>query len=199
MIRLHNFHFLCIALLMAIISLPSLADHYASIPDLMTQTTNPVNKQFYKLIINNDLKQLQAFLVDGADPNINDNKLISPVHYAAHSGNIEALRILIRHSADFTGDPAGGWSPLHCAALNGNKKIAETLVAMGAKVDQKDDRGDTPLFYAVEGGNLPLVKFLVDHGANINEVNHTQETPIQRATSYGQKDIAEYLSSQGAM
>jgi len=199
MTRLRNFHILYIVLLIVIIPTHGLADHYASLPDFKTQTSNPVNKQFYKLIIDNDLKQLQAFLVDGADPNINDNKLISPVHYAAHSGNIEALRILIRHGADFTGGPSGGWSPLHCAALHGNRNIAEVLVAMGAKVDQKDDRGDTPLFYAVEGGNLPEVKLLVEHGANINEVNHIQETPMLRAISYRQKDISEYLSSQGSM
>lgn len=175
-----------------------LPSHQKFATEILSQTTNPINKKFYELITKNSDQELQEFLDRGADPNVTDDYRVSPIHYASFFGNLDALYILIAHGAKITASPYGGWSPLHYAAFAGHKSIVTALLTADVPVDQKDDGGETALFYAVEIGDMEIVHLLVETGALVNSVNHRLKTPLDFAIQFHQIDIASYLVSKGA-
>jgi len=77
----------------------------------------------------------------------------SPIHDAAHRGDLTSLRTLLNadsllvHARDSLGA-----TPLHFAALGGHQGVVEFLLGRNAAVDARDDYGSTPLHYAMRGG-----------------------------------------------
>jgi uncharacterized protein len=77
----------------------------------------------------------------------------SPVHDAAHRGDLTTLRqILNRDSLLVHARDSLGATPLHYAALGGHQGVVDFLIGRNAQVDARDDFGSTPLHYAMRGG-----------------------------------------------
>ena len=89
-----------------------------------------------------------------------------PIHVAAESGNIEAVKQHIAAGTDVNAKSGGiGWTLLHHAA--DRKKVAEFLLLKGADVNAKDDNGRTPLDQAK---NKPeTADLLRKHGGKTGE------------------------------
>ena len=104
------------------------------------------------------------------------------IHYAAGSGNIEAVK---RHLATGTDvDVKGGWmviTPLHSAASDGHKEIVELLIANGAVVNAKDEIESTPLSGAALNGHKEIAELLIAAGADVNAKNVSGRTPLDSA------------------
>ena len=64
-------------------------------------------------------------------------KLLTPLHYWAEQGNLEAVKLLIEHGAlDFCPDQWGTRSALFVAALQGHMPVVEYLLSKGATADR---------------------------------------------------------------
>ena len=122
------------------------ADHPTFATAILEKSDNPVNQKFLELIYQNKLKQLDEMLAAGANPNVSDSKRVSPIHYAARSGNVEALKRLYDKGANLETAVFGGWTAFHYAAFSGHIAVVRFLVSVGALREAADVGGETPLF-----------------------------------------------------
>ena len=120
-----------------------------------------------------------------------------PIHRAAFSGNIEAVK---QHLADGVDVDAKSWgfTLLHAATDEGHKEIVELLIAEGADVNVKDWFRFTPLHDAADRGHKEITELLIAEGADVNLMNKDGVTPLHEAATYGHKEVAELLIAEGA-
>ena len=112
----------------------------------------------------------------------------TPLMFAAQTGDLESLRILLEAGADVNGATRNDGSALVQAAINGQEKAALFLLENGADPNATDGYGLTALHWAVQEGlttlvsrprasndrlwvhqNMPdLIRSLLAHGADPN-------------------------------
>jgi ankyrin repeat protein len=108
---------------------------------------------------------VKALLDRGADPNVRDEgDHAYPLHFAAERGDLDAVRLLVRHGADPVG--AGtthgldvlGWAV--CFEYANHVEVARHLLAHGARYT---------LFTAVALGEAEVVRELAQSGVDLNQ------------------------------
>ncbi|XP_069048038.1 ankyrin-2 isoform X1 [Lepisosteus oculatus] len=89
----------------------------------------------------------------------------TPLHIAAHYGNVNVATLLLNRGAavDFTA--RNGITPLHVASKRGNTNMVRLLLDRGAQIDAKTRDGLTPLHCAARSGHDPAVELLLERGA----------------------------------
>ena len=112
-----------------------------------------------------------------------DGGELTPLVYAARSGNIDSARVLLEAGADVNQTTRYGWSPLLAATQNRNYRMGKFLIEHGADVNLPNKGGWTNLYLAtdnrnVEGGDYPTrepdmdhldyIRLLLEEGANPN-------------------------------
>ena len=97
------------------------------------------------------------------DPRDSVNR--TPLHLAAWTGEIEAVRRLLHHGAEADATTTEGFTPLHQACITGQTEVARILIEAGADVNAETTNGFTPLEIARLEGNAPLHELLESHGA----------------------------------
>ncbi|MBA2648530.1 MAG: ankyrin repeat domain-containing protein [Legionella sp.] len=87
---------------------------------------------------------------------------LTPLFWAASSGNLECLKLLMDHGADVN---ARRWdfleTPLHYAASNGHLNCVIALIDAGANLAPIDSLGYTPLAAARNGSNEPCAEYII--------------------------------------
>ena len=86
------------------------------------------------------------------------------IHYAALSGNPQALQLCLDYGADADSRTQHGQTPLHHACRNGNEETIQLLLDRGVNVAAEDDRGWQPLHHAAAAGHKRVVSMLVFSG-----------------------------------
>lgn len=90
-------------------------------------------------------------LVDmGADPNASDANGSIPLHYAAHWGHHDIVKLLIDTGSDVNKADINGLTPLHESCKQSKIQICNLLVSTGACLTSKDKFGNTPYQLATE-------------------------------------------------
>ncbi|XP_034713612.1 ankyrin-2-like isoform X2 [Etheostoma cragini] len=91
----------------------------------------------------------------------------TPLHIAAHYGNVNVSTLLLNRGAavDFTA--RNGITPLHVASKRGNTNMVALLLDRGAQIDAKTRDGLTPLHCAARSGHDPALEILLERGAPI--------------------------------
>jgi ankyrin repeat protein len=105
----------------------------------------------------------------------------SPLLFAARSGDVESVKLLLAAGADVNDALPDGTSALIVAAHSAHGKVATVLLDKGADPNNTDI-GYAALHAAVLRSDLDLVKALLAHGAN-RDVRLTRGTPIRRETT----------------
>ena len=90
------------------------------------------------------------------------------LHYAALTGNLNRVKLLIERGADVNAEDKNGLTVLHFAAKSGNLKLVKWLVEKGLDVNSKNVHGGTILHDAARSGNMELVRWLVGKGLDVN-------------------------------
>ncbi|WP_265027666.1 ankyrin repeat domain-containing protein [Wolbachia endosymbiont (group B) of Chorthippus parallelus] len=139
------------------------------------------------------------FVQQGLSINDPDTNLMwTPLHYAAHSGNLDFVQSLLAEGANFNAVDADNAKPLHIAAERGYQKVIELLINQGMNVNDLGQDNWTPLHYAARHGHLGAVRFLVEEkGANINAVDLSGKIPLHIAAENGHKDIVKFFLDKG--
>lgn len=106
----------------------------------------------------------EALLEAGAKPNEEVSGL-TPLAFAASSGDVEMMRFLVAHGADVNHRSASGQTALISAILAAKIESVRTLIELKADVNAKMKDGDTPLKLAQKGDQDDVVALLKAAGA----------------------------------
>ena len=87
-----------------------------------------------------------------------------PLHDAAHRGNAEKVRELLRAGTPVDSVNREGATPLHWAAFQGHLDVAKLLLNSGADVNAMTKKGSTPLRLATSHKKIALIVFLKSRG-----------------------------------
>jgi len=108
--------------------------------------------------------QAVAGLIDigHADLQVMDGEKNSPLHLAAHMGNLRAAELLIERGALVDALDEDGQTPLHAAAYDGNLEVVKLLIESGANLRARSLSGETPLMLAAKDCETEVVAALED-------------------------------------
>ena len=116
-------------------------------------------------------------------------------------GQLEALQLLIDHSADVNFRNNAGDTPL-CKAITaredqmmGNRvDIVRRLLEHGADSNPCDQNHSTLLHHASSHGMFEVARLLVSYGARVDVKDEEGRTSFQIASEKGYHEIAKLLS-----
>ncbi|XP_046706828.1 ankyrin-2b isoform X2 [Silurus meridionalis] len=117
----------------------------------------------------------------------------TPLHIAAHYGNVNVATLLLNRGAavDFTA--RNGITPLHVASKRGNANMVRLLLDRGAKIDAKTRDGLTPLHCAARSGHDPAVELLLERGAPILARTKNGLSPLHMAAQGDHVECVKHL------
>jgi ankyrin repeat domain-containing protein 17 len=129
------------------------------------------------------------------DVDIRQAEQRSALHFAASSGNEEAVVALLRKGAKCSIQDDDGYTPLMEAFRNGHCGAARVLLEhMGGEgVDIRDDKGETALHNAAANGHGEMVAFLLSKGANATITSNEGLTPLMEASRGGHTGVGQLL------
>lgn len=97
----------------------------------------------------------------GADLTLADNKLATPLHYAASSGAVVAAGLILTRTNVPDLRDVEGRTPLFYAAECGQSRIVRLLLDYNASLNASDNNQTTPLAVASRNGHLEAVELLL--------------------------------------
>jgi ankyrin repeat protein len=121
-----------------------------------------------------------------------------PLTKAVKSGDIQAVRTLIKSGVDVNVKSGDGSTPLLWAADGSRHEIARVLIAAKASVDAANDFGVTPLLHASRVGDATMVGILLEGGADPSRAHTEGETPLMAAARSGSVPAVRQLLQRGA-
>ena len=136
----------------------------------------------------NDAAALRQLLDAGHKPDERDGDSWSALIWAARSGSVDALKVLLDAGADVNlpGSSGDNWdaTPLQHAILERQPAAVALLLDRGA--DPNRGGGSlAPLFLAAGDTDPAMLKLLLAHGADPNVENQNGFTPLSLAVSAG--------------
>lgn len=144
------------------------------------------------------LKQLVATHGGPAVRADGDPAELTALHWAAASGNVEAVQFLLAPpvGADSRAARNNNFTPLHSAAMQGHAAVCEVLLDAGAEINvQTDPQGYAPLHSAAFAGHLAAIRVLLAHGADRGLVNYRNERPADTARRTGQSEAVRVMET----
>lgn len=122
-----------------------------------------------------------------------------PIHDAALSGNLEAVKAHIENGADLNATDQQGHTPLMLASFNGHTAVVKTLIENGADINIADNKRLTPLHFAASGAFPETVELLLENGADINATDNIEHfTPLMYAAAEGNAEVVKVLIKHNA-
>ncbi len=121
----------------------------------------------------------------GVNPNCRNERLQTPLHFAAFQNDYKAARILLENGARPDYADADGMSPLHFAAEAGSAAIVRLLINRGAAVNSSNSNGATPLHYAAYRNRAAAGLELLKSGGNPYMRDLSGRSPIDHAEVLG--------------
>jgi CubicO group peptidase (beta-lactamase class C family) len=122
-----------------------------------------------------------------------------PLHLAALSGDLEAVRRHVAAGADLNAKDAYGSTPLTLAATFGRTEVARALLAAGADLEATDGQGSTPLHVAAFFCREAIVEALLAKGADRWARNAGGRTPSDLVAAPFEDDAAAYARIEKAL
>ena len=123
---------------------------------------NNPERQLLRAVKANNVDRVRELVEQGANVSTCDKDGVTPLHYAAIKGHIEAANILIRNGADVDCRTKMGNTPLHCAARFGQFIMAELLLAYGANKNAVANAGCKPEAVAYLRNHPALAEMIAD-------------------------------------
>ncbi|XP_031435004.1 ankyrin-3 isoform X4 [Clupea harengus] len=106
----------------------------------------------------------------------------TPLHIAAHYGNINVATLLLNRGAAVDFMARNDITPLHVAAKRGNSNMVKLLLDRGSKIDARTKDGLTPLHCGARSGHEQVVEMMLDRGAPILSKTKNGLSPLHMAT-----------------
>ncbi len=111
-------------------------------------------------------QEMAALLLDAGAKVEDGASGLTPLQFAASSGNVEMIRFLVRRGANVNrGAKTGEQTPLLSAIQGAHPEAVQALIDLKANVNTKTKDGTTPLSAAKNGDQDDIVKILEAAGA----------------------------------
>ena len=151
-------------------------------------------EDFLKAVQKGQVKNVEKFLSDGADANMEDKERgLSALMVACIEGHYEIAQALLSNGANVNAKSSDNLTPLMLALSNkhSNKmKIAEILLSAGAEVNVHDNvDGWTSLMLASVEGDTTIIQMLIANGANVDAKTKDGRTALMVAKNAAVVDV----------
>ncbi|MFK8266625.1 ankyrin repeat domain-containing protein [Capnocytophaga cynodegmi] len=153
----------------------------------------------------NNLPLINYLLQKGADVNVKDSHMYTPLLFAAVRGNIntELYDILINKGVNINEKNENGANALLLAIPHmKDLKEAQYFIKKGLSLKSIDNNGDNALFYAARNGNQKIINQLIKKGLNPKTLNNKGQN-LMFAASEGSRmktnnlEFFKYIESLG--
>jgi len=136
-----------------------------------------------------DFVKVRELIGRGANPNVRDDELRTPLHQAVLGNSVGLVGLLIESGADLNARDSQGFTPLHFAAQESLPEVARILAASGADPNVVDEDGNSALHRAISSarGGDEIARSLLEKGANADLANHEGVTPRALAERLGSR------------
>ena len=123
----------------------------------------------------------------------------APLADAAMSGDMRAVRALLRQTVDVNAPQPDGMTALHWAAHLDNVEMADQLLRAGADFRAPNRTGATPMYLATVNGSAAMIERLLaaGHDADV-ALTETLETVLMLTAKTGNPAAVQLLIDQGA-
>ncbi len=138
-------------------------------------------------------------LRQGLDAATPDAKGSAPLHYAAHRGDANLMRILLDSTSSHSPLNSFDMTPLHVAASMGNLDVITLLLSTGASPQSTDSHGRRPIHYAAGANQVETVAHLVRQNPDgIHAADAYGQTPLHLALMFLRRQTTQWLLENGA-
>jgi ankyrin repeat protein len=121
------------------------------------------------------------------------------LHWAAHHGELELAKRLIKSGAAANVRNDYGATPLQEAAVRGDAAMIAALLAAGADANTTNDEGETALMSVARTGSVEAAELLIKAGADVNAVESWRgQTALMWASSQRNPRMVKLLLQSGA-
>jgi hypothetical protein len=125
----------------------------------------------------------------------------APLHWAAYSGDVEVIEILLKAGADpnLPSDPFN-YTPLHISAMHNKPQAIFTLHKHGgnaAMMTSAQDRQSHPIHMAARSGHVEAIDALLECGVDIDSTVSSGRTALLIAAANGRSAAVERLIQRG--
>uniref|UniRef100_A0A8K9WXY3 Ankyrin 2a, neuronal n=1 Tax=Oncorhynchus mykiss TaxID=8022 RepID=A0A8K9WXY3_ONCMY len=117
----------------------------------------------------------------------------TPLHIAAHYGNVNVSTLLLNRGAAIDFTARNGITPLHVASKRGNTNMVALLLDRGAQIDAKTRDGLTPLHCAARSGHDPAIELLLERGAPILARTKNGLSPLHMSAQGDHVECVKHL------
>lgn len=137
---------------------------------------------------------IKAYILEGKELNVVNNKAYTPFILAAYYGHTQALDTLLKANADACAVDKKGSNALMGVAFKGYDQVAKWLLEnTRCDVNHQNYAGQTVLMMASLFGREEMIKLLLEHGANPDLEDTQGNTSIKLAQAQGLSQIVEII------
>lgn len=121
----------------------------------------------------------------------------APLLFAANTGDVALLMLLMDARADVQASCNTGNTALHLAARSGDVDVANLLLSKGAHVEAQNSQGWTPLHWSAIAGQQAVAAMLIDVGADVTAQDGGGRSSLMWAARHGHTGIVSALLAKG--
>lgn len=172
---------------------------------ILMGTTFGFGNELSEAIEKDNVNQVMELLNNGADVNLQDPEIGTPLMRASIKNHKDIVKILLNRGANVNLQYQAGSTALMWTSQKGHTDIVKILLKKGANVNLQNRLGFTALMSACQRGYVDTTRMLLEAGADLDLQNHNGQSILQLATNrfrytYAQPyscylDIAKLLTS----
>ena len=151
----------------------------------------PPNQSLKTMVMGSDAPTLALRMLNGGNPNEQDEYGTPALVTAAAHGKVNAVRILAGAGADINARDANQRTPLLAASAAGHAATVIALLPYQPDLDATDGQGMTALMHTCVHGHQTAARLLLAKGANAGISTADGSTARQLAVRHGHHDIFE--------
>jgi ankyrin repeat protein len=158
---------------------------------------DPLGSDLYRAIKAGEVKQVNALLERGAQPNAENWLGITPLIWASLQGNDAIVSALLAHKANAKVDTIYGGA-LEFAALGGSASETKLLLNNGATFTKLRKDKITEVMVAADTGHMDVLNVLLTKKPNINATDASGMTALMFAVRHDHLPAVTQLVAAGA-